>query len=112
CTLIRSPEESIHIMAVPTGLAPPHRRPDMSSNQPYVSFHDGRRAPQLGFGTWQIPEADAPGAVHAALEAGYRSIDTAYIYYNEAGVGQGIARSGMARDEIFVATKVWNNRHG
>ncbi|MER1966863.1 aldo/keto reductase [Castellaniella sp. GW247-6E4] len=84
----------------------------MSTNQPYVSFHDGRRAPQLGFGTWQIPEADAAAAIHTALEAGYRSIDTAYIYYNETGVGQGIARSGIARDELFIATKVWNNRHG
>lgn len=84
----------------------------MSTNQPYVTFHDGRRAPQLGFGTWQIPDADTPAAIHTALEAGYRSIDTAYIYYNEAGVGQGVAQSGIARDELFVATKVWNNRHG
>ncbi len=84
----------------------------MSNNQPHVSLHDGRRAPQLGFGTWQIPEADVPAAVHAALEAGYRLIDTAYIYYNEAGVGRGIAHSGIPRDEIFVSTKVWNNRHG
>ncbi len=84
----------------------------MSNHQPYVSLHDGRRAPQLGFGTWQIPEADVPAAVHAALEAGYRSIDTAYIYYNEAGVGKAIVQSGIPRDELFVATKVWNNRHG
>uniref|UniRef100_UPI00333F45BA aldo/keto reductase n=1 Tax=Castellaniella defragrans TaxID=75697 RepID=UPI00333F45BA len=84
----------------------------MSTNQPYVSFHDGRRAAQIGFGTWQIPEADAPAAIRTALETGYRSIDTAYIYYNEAGVGQGIAESGIPRGELFVTTKVWNNRHG
>ncbi|HUH40451.1 MAG TPA: aldo/keto reductase, partial [Castellaniella sp.] len=84
----------------------------MSSNQAYVSLHDGRRAPQLGFGTWQIPDAEAPAAVHTALEAGYRSIDTAYIYGNEVGVGKAIAQSGIPRDQVFVTTKVWNNRHG
>lgn len=84
----------------------------MSITQPFVSFHDGRKAPQLGFGTWQIPDEQAPAAIHTALEAGYRSIDTAYIYYNEAGVGKGIAQSGVPRDELFITTKVWNNRHG
>lgn len=84
----------------------------MSITQPFITFHDGRKAPQLGFGTWQIPDEDVPAAIHTALEAGYRSIDTAYSYYNEAGVGKGIAQSGVPRDELFVATKVWNNRHG
>jgi 2,5-diketo-D-gluconate reductase A len=84
----------------------------MSITQPFISFHDGRKAPQLGFGTWQIPDEDAPAAIHTALEAGYRSIDTAYIYYNEAGVGRGIAHSGVPRDELFIATKAWNNQQG
>ncbi|MBV6272556.1 aldo/keto reductase [Alcaligenaceae bacterium CGII-47] len=84
----------------------------MSITQPLMTFHDGRKAPQLGFGTWQIPNEDAPAVIHTALEAGYRSIDTAYIYYNEAGVGKGIAQAGVPRDELFITTKVWNNRHG
>ncbi|HET8597513.1 MAG TPA: aldo/keto reductase [Castellaniella sp.] len=83
----------------------------MSSNQPYLTFHDGRRAPQLGLGTWKVTGDEAAPAVQAATEAGYRSIDTAYIYYNEAEVGQGIARCGVPREDLFVTTKLWNNRH-
>lgn len=77
-----------------------------------VKFHDGRQAPRLGFGTWQIPDSDAASVVEAALRAGYRSIDTAAMYHNEHGVGQGILRSGVPRDEIFLATKLWNDQHG
>ncbi|MDN5842818.1 MAG: aldo/keto reductase [Alcaligenaceae bacterium] len=84
----------------------------MTITQPYITFHDGRRTPQLGFGTWQISNADVPGSIHAALEAGYRSIDTAHIYKNEASVGKSIAQSGIPREELFVATKVWNTSHG
>lgn len=84
----------------------------MSTNQPYLTFHDGNRAPQLGFGTWQLQTTEAVPAILAAVEAGYRSIDTAYIYHNEAEVGQGIAQCGVPRAELFVATKVWNDRHG
>lgn len=84
----------------------------MSINQPYITFHDGRKAPQLGFGTWQISDQDVPGSIHAALEAGYRSIDTAYIYKNEASVGKSIAQSGIPREELFITTKVWNTSHG
>ncbi len=84
----------------------------MSTNQPYLTFHDGRRVPQLGLGTWKLPAEETAPAILAAIEAGYRSIDTAYIYYNEAEVGQGIAKCGVPREELFVATKVWNNRHG
>lgn len=83
----------------------------MSSNQPYLTFYDGRRTPQLGLGTWQVTgDATAP-AVQAAIEAGYRAIDTAYIYYNETEVGQGIAQSGVPREDLFITTKLWNNRH-
>ncbi|MER1939242.1 aldo/keto reductase [Castellaniella sp. FW104-16D08] len=84
----------------------------MVSTQPYLSLHDGRRTPQLGFGTWQLSRAEAAPAVEAAIAAGYRSIDTAAAYGNEVEVGLGIAKSGIAREELFVATKVWNNRHG
>ena len=84
----------------------------MSTNQPYLTFHEGHRAPQLGLGTWRVSEADVVPAIQAAVEAGYRSIDTAAIYGNEAAVGRGIAQCGVAREDLCVATKVWNDRHG
>ena len=84
----------------------------MSTNQPYLTFHDGRRAPQLGLGTWKMSEDVAVPAIQAAVEAGYRSIDTAATYGNEVAVGRGIAQCGVAREDLFVATKVWNDRHG
>lgn len=62
--------------------------------------------PLLGFGTWQIADADAPAAVQAALEAGYRHIDTATGYRNQRGVGKAVAASGLARDDVFVTTKL------
>lgn len=83
----------------------------MSSNQPYLTFHDGRRTPQLGLGTWKITGDAAAPAVQTAIEAGYRAIDTAYIYYNETEVGQGIAQCGVPREDLFITTKLWNNRH-
>ncbi len=66
----------------------------------------GGSMPLLGFGTWQIPDADAPAAVGAALEAGYRHIDTATGYSNQRGVGKALADSGLARDDVFVTTKL------
>lgn len=83
----------------------------MSSNQPYLTLHDGRRMPQLGLGTWKVTGADTAPAVQAAVKAGYRAIDTAYIYYNETEVGQGIADCGVPREDLFITTKLWNNRH-
>lgn len=68
--------------------------------------------PQLGFGVWQVPDAAAQPAVEAALEIGYRHIDTARLYGNEEGVGRAIAASAIPRDELFVTTKVWNDDHG
>ncbi len=67
---------------------------------------DGIQVPKLGFGTWQITGRDCFEAVRDALELGYRHIDTAQMYGNEAEVGQAIADSGVARDEIFLTTKV------
>jgi 2,5-diketo-D-gluconate reductase A len=68
--------------------------------------------PQLGFGVWQVPDDGATAAVHTALEVGYRSIDTARIYDNEAGVGRALAATDVSRDEIFLTTKVWNDDQG
>ncbi|KAA0890753.1 aldo/keto reductase [Pusillimonas sp. ANT_WB101] len=84
----------------------------MSVHPNIIEFHDGRSAPQLGFGTWQIDDDKVTSVVQTAIEAGYRSIDTAAIYGNEVGVGKGISQSGVARDELFIATKLWNDRHG
>ncbi|MCG7202510.1 aldo/keto reductase [Streptomyces arenae] len=68
--------------------------------------------PQLGFGVWQVPDDEAERAVATALEAGYRSIDTAAIYGNEEGTGKAIAASGVPRADIFVTTKLWNADQG
>ncbi|WP_432087156.1 MULTISPECIES: aldo/keto reductase [unclassified Streptomyces] len=68
--------------------------------------------PQLGFGVWQVPDDEAEKAVATALEAGYRSIDTAAIYENERGTGRAVARSGIAREDLFVTTKLWNSEQG
>lgn len=84
----------------------------MTTIIPKLTFHDGRTAPQLGFGVWQIEDDIVTDVVRTALELGYRSIDTAAIYGNEAGVGRGIEQSGIPRDQLFVATKVWNTEHG
>lgn len=78
---------------------------------PTLHLADGTSIPQLGFGTWQVPDADATPAVLEALEAGYRHIDTAQVYRNEAGVGRALARSGLRRDEVYVTTKLWNDSH-
>ncbi|MFE1646151.1 aldo/keto reductase [Microbacterium sp. P01] len=79
---------------------------------PNVTLNNGIEMPQLGFGVFQIPDDETTAAVTTALEAGYRSIDTAAVYRNEAGVGQAIADSGLARDELFVTSKVWNSEQG
>ncbi|TFC80736.1 aldo/keto reductase [Cryobacterium sp. TmT2-59] len=79
---------------------------------PLLRLNDGHLIPQLGLGVYKIADAAAADAVQVALEAGYRHIDTAALYENETGVGQGIARSGLPREDVFVTTKVWNDRHG
>ena len=76
-----------------------------------IKLNNGVVMPQLGFGVFQVPNDETEAAVSAALEAGYRSIDTASIYGNEEGVGRAIAASGIARDELFVTTKLWNSDH-
>lgn len=74
---------------------------------PTITLNNGVEMPQLGFGVFQVPDEETTAAVTAALEAGYRSIDTAAIYGNEAGVGRALAASGLARDEVFVTSKLW-----
>ena len=80
--------------------------------QPTIKLHDQHAIPQLGFGTWQIANQEAATAVAQALAAGYRSIDTAAAYGNEEGVGQAIKAASVARDQLFVTTKLANPRHG
>lgn len=77
---------------------------------PTLTLNDGRSIPQLGYGVFKVPAEDAERAVSEALEAGYRHIDTAAFYENEEGVGAAIAGSGIPREELFVTTKLWNDR--
>ena len=79
---------------------------------PQISLNDGNRIPQLGFGVYKIPDDETADAVTAALGAGYRHIDTAAFYENERGVGEGIRRSSVPREEVFVTTKVWWTENG
>lgn len=78
---------------------------------PSVILNDGRSMPQLGFGVWQVGPDEVVPAVYQAIRDGYRSIDTAAMYGNEEGVGEAVKVSGHRRDEIFVATKLWNSDH-
>lgn len=76
-------------------------------------MNNGLSIPQIGFGTWQAEEGEeAVNSVVAALQAGYRHIDTAACYANERSVGEGIRQSGIAREDIFVTSKVWNTMRG
>jgi 2,5-diketo-D-gluconate reductase A len=86
----------------------------MSQTQqvPTIELTGGVGIPQLGFGVFQVPPDDTERAVSLALEAGYRHIDTAAAYRNEAGVGKAIRASGLPREEIFVTTKLWNDQQG
>jgi 2,5-diketo-D-gluconate reductase A len=84
----------------------------VSSKVPSITLNNGIEMPQLGFGVWQVPNDEAERAVATAMEAGYRSIDTAAIYENEEGTGRAIAASGIPREDIFVTTKLWNSDQG
>jgi len=79
---------------------------------PSLTLHDGVEIPQLGFGVFQVPPDETQSVVELALEAGYRHIDTAAAYRNEAGVGAALAVSGLAREDVFVTTKLWNSQQG
>ncbi|MFJ9083192.1 MULTISPECIES: aldo/keto reductase [unclassified Streptomyces] len=82
------------------------------STTPEVTLNNGVTMPQLGFGVFQVPDDEAHAAVTSALDAGYRSIDTAALYENEKGTGRAIADYGLAREDVFVTTKLWNTEQG
>ncbi|MGT2755054.1 aldo/keto reductase [Streptococcus ovis] len=78
----------------------------------HYTLHNGVKIPKIGFGTWQIPDGEeAYHSVAHALKAGYTHVDTAQIYGNEVSVGKAIADSDLAREDIFLTTKVWNDKH-
>jgi 2,5-diketo-D-gluconate reductase A len=79
---------------------------------PTITLNDGTTIPQLGFGVFQVPADEVAGVVTKALETGYRSIDTAAAYRNEKGVGQALRDSGIAREDLYVTTKLWNDDQG
>jgi 2,5-diketo-D-gluconate reductase A len=84
----------------------------LAMDQPTIELNDGQRMPQLGLGVWQSPAEVTADVVRTAVQAGYRSIDTAAIYRNEAAVGEGIRGCAAPREEIFVTTKLWNDDQG
>lgn len=81
------------------------------SKVPTIELNDGARIPQLGFGVFQIDPDETAGAVKAALDVGYRHIDTAEMYQNERGVGQGIRDAGIERGDVYVTSKLNNGFH-
>ncbi len=81
------------------------------SNTPAIALNDGSQIPQLGFGVYQVKPDETAGAVKQALDIGYRHIDTAEMYQNEKGVGQGVRDSGLARADVFVTSKLNNGFH-
>jgi diketogulonate reductase-like aldo/keto reductase len=81
-------------------------------NVPHLTLNNGIEIPQLGFGVFKVPSGQTKEVVLAALKTGYRHIDTARLYGNEAEVGEAVRESGLDRDEVFVTTKVWNDDQG
>jgi 2,5-diketo-D-gluconate reductase A len=78
---------------------------------PTITLHDQTTIPQLGFGVFQVPPEETAQAVSQALEVGYRHVDTAQMYGNEAGVGDALAEAGLPRDEVYVTSKLNNGFH-
>lgn len=83
-----------------------------ATEAPVLTLHDGVEIPQLGFGVFQIPLEETQEKVEEALAVGYRHVDTAAAYRNEAGVGAAIAASGVRREDVFLTTKLWNSEQG
>jgi len=79
---------------------------------PAVALNDGTTIPQIGFGLWQVPPSEAEAATAEALRVGYRHLDSAAVYANEAEAGAALAKSGLAREDVYVTTKLWNPDHG
>ncbi|MDY7541234.1 aldo/keto reductase [Cryobacterium breve] len=84
----------------------------MTTSVPTLTLNDGHTIPQLGFGVFKVDPDETTRIVSDALEVGYRHLDTAAIYGNEAGVGAAIAASAVPRSELFVTTKLWNSEQG
>ncbi|CEG22087.1 Glyoxal reductase [Planococcus massiliensis] len=83
------------------------------SLQDTVTLNNGVKMPIMGLGVFKVEDGNVvTEAVKAAIQNGYRSIDTASFYDNEAGVGKGIKESGVPREDLFITTKVWNSDHG
>ena len=78
----------------------------------YITLSNGVEIPQLGFGVFQIPPEETKEVVKKAIEVGYRHFDTAQAYFNEAEIGEAIKESGIAREELFLTTKVWVSSYG
>jgi 2,5-diketo-D-gluconate reductase A len=85
--------------------------PQMSTT-PNVTFNNGVTMPAIGLGVYQAAPEDTVAAVQTALEVGYRHIDTAAAYFNEREVGEGLRRSGVPREQVFIETKVWVSDYG
>ncbi|WP_210507053.1 aldo/keto reductase [Naasia sp. SYSU D00057] len=83
-----------------------------SDRVPSLELNDGRTIPQLGLGVYKVPESEVESVIRSALEVGYRHIDTATLYRNERGVGRAVRDAPVAREDLFVTTKVWNDDHG
>jgi 2,5-diketo-D-gluconate reductase A len=79
---------------------------------PRIALNDGTTIPQLGLGVYKVADDEAEQVVRIALDEGYRHVDTATLYGNEAGVGRAIRASGLDRDDVYLTTKVWNTAHG
>jgi len=84
----------------------------MSTRSPHITLNNRVQMPAIGLGVFQTPPAETVGAVEAAIATGYRLIDTAAAYANEREVGEGIRRSGIARDDVFIETKIWISDYG
>ncbi|MGK4066339.1 aldo/keto reductase [Rothia sp. HC945] len=82
------------------------------ATSPNITLNDGNQIPQLGYGVWQVEDDVAEKVVVQALDAGYRHVDTAKIYGNEAGVGRALAESDVDENDVFVTTKLWNDDQG
>jgi len=84
----------------------------MSARGPHITLNNRMQMPAIGLGVFQTPPAETVAAVEAAIATGYRLIDTAAAYSNEREVGEGVRRSGIARDDVFIETKIWISDYG
>ena len=82
------------------------------THMPLIELNNGQKIPQVGLGVYKLAAASAADLVATAIETGYRRIDTAALYANEAEVGEGIRQSSVPREDIYVTTKIWHDHHG